>query len=178
MLALKLAPQVYSCFNNWSRQSSRKAFSARDLNCFEPDKRRYKKNQSTSMSRNWWIRWFDIKRFPRISNPSCNSLKIYIATLSWGPPQLFSARICFWGPPPPPWRRDRHGVAACRVPCRSCSSSGGWEPLLGGSQAAGEPSPGLGGTIYCKLHIKKKGKHNVLFPCSSGRNLWIHGSSF
>ena len=98
--------------------------------------------------------WYK-KVFPTISNPSCNSLKIYIATLSWGPPQLFSARMFFWGPPPA-LRRDRHGVAACRVPCRSCSSSGGWEPLLGGSQAAGEPYPGLGGMIYCKLHMKRR----------------------
>ena len=111
------------------------------------------KKPVAAMSRNWWIRWFDIKRFPRISSPSCNSLKIYI--LHWAEDLRSCAAPGFFfeDHPPPAVRGDRHGVAACRVPCRSCSSSGGWEPLLGGAQAAGEPYPGLGGTIYCKLHI-------------------------
>lgn len=125
MLALKLAPQVYSCFNNWSRQSSRKAFSARDLNCFEPDKRRYKKKPVAAMSRNWWIRWFDIKRFPRISNPSCNSLKIYI--LHWAEDlRSCSAPGFFFEDHPPPLC-----VATAMVLLRAVSRAGRAVPAVG-----------------------------------------------
>ena len=177
MLALKLAPQVYSCFNNWSRQSSRKAFSARDLNCFEPDKRRYKKKPVNFHEQNWWIRWFDIKRFPKISNPSCNSLKIYI--LHWAKDlRSCAAPGFFFEDPPPPLC-----VATAMVLLHAVSRAGRAVPAAVGNRCSAVPKLPVSliqvwEERYIASCIFKKGKHKVLFPCSSGRNLWIHGSSF